>query len=159
MDVVIRLPRRARGFSLIELITTTAVLGISLAVVVPSWSEFTHRNQITTAANHLLSQLRYARSAAVHQQEFVSLCPSDDGETCSGDTRGWHRGYLVFRDADGDRLGRRWRRRRRLQRAAAQRLPGARRRLRAAGGGGTQSARESGVCARFRDAHLYKYGR
>ena len=103
MDVVGRPPRRVRGLSLIELITTTAVLGISLAVIVPSWSGFAHRNQITAAANQLLTHLRYARSTAVHLGEFVSLCPSNDGDACSGDTRGWHRGYLVFRDADGDR--------------------------------------------------------
>lgn len=103
MDVVSTLPRWVRGLSLIELITTTAVLGISLAVIIPSWSGFAQRSQITTAANQMLTHLRYARSTAVHHGEFVSLCPSTDGEACSGDTRGWHRGYLVFRDPDGNR--------------------------------------------------------
>jgi type IV fimbrial biogenesis protein FimT len=103
MDVV-RNPRHAaHGLSLIELITTTAVLGISLAVVVPGWSAFAQRNQVAAASNLLLTHLRFARSAAVNYQDFVSLCPSDDGINCSGDPQGWQRGYLVFRDYNGNR--------------------------------------------------------
>jgi type IV fimbrial biogenesis protein FimT len=103
MDVARPSPRFARGLTLVELLTTTAVLGISLAIVVPSWSGLAQRNQVTATANQLLTHLRYARGAAVTYHDFVSLCPSDDGASCSGDPLGWHRGYLVFRDTDGNR--------------------------------------------------------
>ena len=103
MDVVCKRPRSARGLTLIELLTTTAVLGISLAVAVPGWSSFAQRNQITTTTNLMLTHLRYARSEAVKRQTFISLCPSDDGASCSGNPRGWQRGYLVFRDDNGNR--------------------------------------------------------
>jgi type IV fimbrial biogenesis protein FimT len=103
MDVARPSPRFATGLTLIELLTTTAVLGISLAIVVPSWSGLAQRNQVAAAANQLLTHLRYARGAAVNYHDFVSLCPSDDGASCSGDPLGWHRGYLVFRDTDGNR--------------------------------------------------------
>lgn len=103
MDVVCNRPRKSRGLTLVELITTTAVLGVSLVVIVPSWSGLAQRNQITTTANLLLTHLRYARSEAVTVNDFVSLCPSDDGASCSGDPRGWQRGYLVFRDDNGNR--------------------------------------------------------
>ena len=103
MDVVCNRPRTVRGLTLVELITTTAVIGISLAIAVPSWSGLAKRNQITSTTNQMLTHLRYARSEAVNLHTSVSLCPSDDGATCSGDTRGWQRGYLVFRDDNGNR--------------------------------------------------------
>lgn len=103
MDVENSLPRRTRGLTLIELITTLAVAGISLAVVVPGWSAFAGRSQITSTANQLLTHLRYARNESVTRRDNVSLCPSDDGTSCSGDPRGWQRGYIVFVDSDGDR--------------------------------------------------------
>jgi type IV fimbrial biogenesis protein FimT len=103
MNVETRRPRGARGLTLLEAITTLAVAGISLAVVVPSWSALTSGSQITTTANQLLTHLRYARNEAVNRNSPVSLCPSDDGTTCSGDTRGWQRGYILFKDTNGDR--------------------------------------------------------
>lgn len=104
MEVGKSSPRRARGITLVELVTTLAVAGISLAVVLPSLSGLASRSQITTSANQLLSNLRYARNEAVTRRAFVSLCPSDDGSTCSTDPRGWQRGYLIFADSDGNRV-------------------------------------------------------
>lgn len=92
-----------RGITLLELVTTVAVAGVLLAVVVPGWTAFTQRSQLTAAANQVLTHLRYARSEAVHRRQPVSLCPSDDASSCSGDPFGWHRGYIVFLDHDGDR--------------------------------------------------------
>lgn len=103
MDVEKTAPRRKRGLTLVELITTLAVTGISLAVLVPGWSGMVDRSHITTTANQLLTQLRFARNEAVTRNQAVSLCPSADGESCSGDPRGWHRGYIVFVDIDGNR--------------------------------------------------------
>lgn len=103
MEVEKTTPRGSRGLTLVELVTTLAVAAIGLAVIVPSWSALTSRSQITTTANQLLTHLRYARNEAVSRNSPVSLCPSDDGATCSGDTGGWQRGYIVFGDRDGDR--------------------------------------------------------
>lgn len=103
MDVDYPLPGRRRGLTLVELITTTAVLSISVAVIVPSYTGLAQRNQVTTAANQLLTHLRFARSSAVYRHGFVSLCPSTDGTNCSGDPFGWQAGYLVFSDSNGNR--------------------------------------------------------
>jgi type IV fimbrial biogenesis protein FimT len=103
MDVGITPPRRARGLTLVELMTTIAVAGISLAVAVPGWQSLSTRSAITTATNGMLTDLRYARSTAVTRNRYVGLCPSDDGVSCSGGYDRWHDGYLVFIDLDGDR--------------------------------------------------------
>lgn len=103
MEVENTYPRRTRGLTLIELITTVAVAGISLAVLIPSWSGLTNRSHITTAANQLLTQLRFARNEAVTRNRAVSLCPSIDSVNCSGDPGGWDKGYMVFVDIDNSR--------------------------------------------------------
>ena len=103
MEVENQPPRQVRGLTLVELITTLAVAGVSLALLVPTWSGLVDRSQVTTTANQLLTALRYARNEAVNRQRAVSLCPSHDGKNCSGDPFGWQLGYLVFEDRDGDR--------------------------------------------------------
>jgi type IV fimbrial biogenesis protein FimT len=103
MDVENPPPRQVRGLTLVELITTLAVAGVSLALLVPTWSGLVDRSQVTTTANQLLTVLRYARNEAVNRNRTISLCPSADGKRCSGDPFGWQHGYLVFEDRDGDR--------------------------------------------------------
>jgi len=103
MDIANRQAHLVRGITLLELITTLAVAGVSLAIIVPGWSALSQRSQLTSGANLVLTHLRYARTEAVTRGETVTLCPSDDGSSCSGDPFGWHRGYIVFVDADGDR--------------------------------------------------------
>ena len=103
MDVANQHPRARRGLTLVELVTTLAVASVSLAVVVPAWSALSAKTRITTGANGLLTQLRYARSTAVTRHTTVSLCPSTDGESCSGDPFGWDAGYLVFQDDNRNR--------------------------------------------------------
>ncbi|MCB1923973.1 MAG: GspH/FimT family pseudopilin [Gammaproteobacteria bacterium] len=102
MDVENRSCRAMRGVTLIELIASVAVIGISLAVLIPSWSDLAGRNRITAAANSLLTDLRYARSTAVTRNRRIGLCPSDDGTSCSGNPYGWQQGYLIFVDRDSD---------------------------------------------------------
>jgi len=103
MDVANRQAHLVRGITLLELITTLAVAAVSLAVIVPGWSALSQRSQLTSSANLVLTFLRYARTEAVTRGETVTLCPSDDGNRCSGDPFGWHRGLIVFVDSDGDR--------------------------------------------------------
>lgn len=103
MDVATRLPRRARGLTVVELIVTLAVAAILGAVALPAWTLVADRARITATANGLLGHLHYARNEAVTRHANVSLCPSGDGLACSGEPTGWHAGYLVFVDSDNSR--------------------------------------------------------
>ena len=103
MDVKTPSPRFLRGITLVELTITLAVAVIALAVVAPGWDGLAERSRVTTAANSLLTDLRFARSTAVTRNLPVSLCPSSDGSSCSGNPFGWQDGYLIFADTDGDR--------------------------------------------------------
>jgi type IV fimbrial biogenesis protein FimT len=50
-----------------------------------------------------LTNLRFARNHSVSHHATVSLCPSDDGDSCSGNPFGWQDGYLVFIDSNRNR--------------------------------------------------------
>lgn len=96
---------RHRGLTLIELLTTLALAAILLTLGVPAFNELMARHRMTTAANGLLADLQLARSEALKRGTRVALCTgraAGTGFECSaGD---WHAGYLIFTDADGNRV-------------------------------------------------------
>lgn len=93
-----------RGFTLVELMVTVALVAIAMTLAVPSFRSLIANNRMAVQVNTLMADLNLARSAAVTRRQPVSLCPDDTGTTgldCSGGTD-WHTGYLVFADPDGD---------------------------------------------------------
>jgi len=89
--------QEARGFTLIELMTTLAVLVITLTVGVPAFAGLQQRVRATNAHHLLTSSLAIARLSAVKRGEAVSVCPSKDGLSCE-DEPIWDGGWIVFLD-------------------------------------------------------------
>jgi type IV fimbrial biogenesis protein FimT len=102
MDVRKALLRPMRGLTVIELITTVAVLVVVLAVGVPGMHALVARQEVGTAVGGLVGHLQLARVAAVSSGYPVVYCPTVDGVSCAGVTV-WETGYLLFEDRDGDR--------------------------------------------------------
>ena len=92
--------RRDRGFTLLELMTALAVVGVLVAVGVPQLRDLTIAQRITGAAQDLHIDLALARNEAVTRATTVTVCPSTDMVTCTND--GWVNGRLVFIDANAD---------------------------------------------------------
>ncbi len=67
--------KETRGFTLVELMVTIAVIAIVLAVGVPSISQLRANSELTTATNELVAALNLARSEAVRRGETVSFGP------------------------------------------------------------------------------------
>jgi type IV fimbrial biogenesis protein FimT len=85
--------RRARGFSAIELIMVMAVVGILLAIAVPSFRSFVQNSRLSTQANTLVYALNLARTSAIQLDTTVEVCASADGLTCN--TANWANGWIV----------------------------------------------------------------
>jgi len=78
------------GFTLIELMVTISVLAVLLGIGVPSFRNMIEGNRITTVANDLVNGLQFARSEAIKRGANVTLCSTNDQDTCSGAwTNGW----------------------------------------------------------------------
>lgn len=97
LNIMIEERVSSRGFTLVELLVTVAVLSILLAVAVPSFQSFLANNRMASQANDLITALNLARSEAIRRSANVTVCASSTGTTCTG---GWAQGWIV-RDAGG----------------------------------------------------------
>lgn len=64
---------RLRGFTLIELIITIAVMAILISVAIPSFTDFMDRYRLQNAARELHADLQFARSESVKRNRRVRL--------------------------------------------------------------------------------------
>lgn len=90
------------GFSLIELLTGLTVAGIlgSLSI---GMSNIIGSHTITAEINSLMTDMAYARSAAITHGQTTTICASNDGSNCNRDSA-WEQGWIVFTDENRDRL-------------------------------------------------------
>lgn len=87
--------KKTKGFTLVEMMVTVAVLAIVLGMAVPDLTAMVQSYKITTAASSLASGMALARSEAIKRGVNVTMCPSSDGSNCatSGD---WAQGWVMF---------------------------------------------------------------
>lgn len=74
---------RARGFTLVELLVTVAVIAIMAALAVPNFANLVRSSRLTSAANEMVAMLQIARTTAISSRANTTVCPSADGATCS----------------------------------------------------------------------------
>lgn len=91
---------RCRGFSLIELLVTIAILAILLAIGLPSFQGSIRSNLLATGTNEFVASLSLARSEAVRSPGGAGICASTNGSTCNGSS--WNDGWLVWNELDGN---------------------------------------------------------
>jgi len=88
-----------KGFTLVEVMITIAVLVILLGLAVPGFQSLVQNTRATTLANEFAAGLMFARSEAVKRGAAVTLCPAggmfdedDDEEWIPG---AWASGWFV----------------------------------------------------------------
>lgn len=88
-----------RGFTVVEMMIALLVLSVLLVLSAPTLTGLIKDNRILSQAYALRAALNGARSEALTQRNFVTLCRSSDGASCSGV---WNEGYIAFLDVNGD---------------------------------------------------------
>lgn len=87
--------RKARGFTLIELMIAIVVLSILITLAIPSFGSFLANGRSTTMANDLIFSLKFARSEAIKRGGRVVVCPRSGEGECSASADDWGNGWLV----------------------------------------------------------------
>jgi type IV fimbrial biogenesis protein FimT len=93
---------RRRGFTLPELVFTTAIIVGLLTWGVPTFQDLRLNAARTREVNQFIQAVYLARSEAIKRNGVVSLCPSLDGEWCAPAGTPWQRGWVVFVNRDRD---------------------------------------------------------
>ncbi|MES2823289.1 MAG: GspH/FimT family pseudopilin [Pseudomonadota bacterium] len=98
--------KKQNGFTLIELMVALTVMGVAIAIGIPSFNKQIMNNQSVALGEDFVSALNLARVTAVTGrkgatqtlQPRASICASVDGATCSGAAGGWSQGFIAFVD-------------------------------------------------------------
>ncbi|ARS47791.1 GspH/FimT family pseudopilin [Ectopseudomonas hydrolytica] len=94
--------RKIYGRTLLELISTLAMLLVLISIALPNLRQQIENNERTQAVNQLLSLLHHTRSNAVYTRRVVTLC---QGESRCSESTIWRGTLLIFVDhnANGQR--------------------------------------------------------
>lgn len=95
-------PDRTRGVTLVELMTTLAILTIVSTFGMTAFAEAIARHRVQTALHLISADLAMARNTAITRRSHVIACPGDPLMGCRLDAN-WSHGWIVFSDPDGNR--------------------------------------------------------
>lgn len=96
-----RMPRLAQGYTLYELIITTAVVATVLLLGVPSFSGMIAEQRLRTEVDALFHAVHLARQESIVRRRPVTLCPSAGDGDCTQGTN-WSAGWIMFVNLDHD---------------------------------------------------------
>ncbi len=93
------LHRHQQAYSLLELLSTLAIITLLFSTVTPSLAAFLQQNRQTSQVNQMIRVIHYARGEAITRRNPVTLC---SGTTLCEKSRAWNGALHVFSDNNGN---------------------------------------------------------
>lgn len=91
------MPHKILAFTLLELLSTLAIITILTSIALPTYTTLIERQRTINLLTQLHTELHYARDTAVNLQQPVSLCAGNS--TCATE-RVWTQQILTFVDSN-----------------------------------------------------------
>jgi type IV fimbrial biogenesis protein FimT len=95
-----------RGMTIIEMMLTLGIVGVLVALAMPSFQTVLQNSRIRSQASDLMANLAIARAESTKRAVRVTLCPVPSvtvaTPVCTPSATGWTDGYIVFADTDGN---------------------------------------------------------
>ncbi len=82
--------KSTKGFTLIELMVTVALIGVLMSIAAPSFTGIQRNSVLTSTANNILAALNVARAEALKRNATVGFAPTSGNNLNAG--------YVVFVD-------------------------------------------------------------
>jgi type IV fimbrial biogenesis protein FimT len=92
--------QRSSGFTMLELVIVIAIVGVLIALGVPSFKYVTTANRIASEVNGLMGDMQFARAEAIKEGQTVVVCVSSNGTSCTNSP--WNNGWIVCSDPAND---------------------------------------------------------
>ena len=97
-------PRTHRGFTLLELMTVVAIIGVVSAMSVSTFTQLSAQNATQSAASDIYSLLQSARSRSEQRGSDIYVVVFPGFNKATSATTGGRGALFVYEDADGDFL-------------------------------------------------------
>lgn len=86
--------KKTTGFTLIELMVVVGIVSIMMMIAVPTLKQSMINNRLMFEAQSLYNIIIFSRTEAIRRNDYISVCPSINGTSCSG--KDYSKGTIVY---------------------------------------------------------------
>jgi len=101
VNSIVQLSATFKGFTLIELIFSIAIISIFAGIAVPNFNHFLTKIRVDNEIVQLQRLLATARNTAINTGLPTTLCPLNESKQCHSQ---WHKELTVFIDINNNQI-------------------------------------------------------